>query len=90
MNKVKDVAWQRLITHLLNCHDVGINKLHCTFYLATKPIERLCIKVGRGHGDACVGTRDVGTRDEGLEDIKYGTRGRVERGRGGCGDDNDY
>ena len=43
---------------------------------------RLCIKVGRGHGNACVGTWDLGTRDEGLEDIKYGTRGRVGRGRG--------
>ena len=31
---------------------------------------------GRGHRDACVGTWDLGTRDEGLEDIKYGTRGR--------------
>ena len=37
---------------------------------------------GRGHRDACVGTWDLGTRDEGLQDIKYGTRGRVERGRG--------
>ena len=37
---------------------------------------------GRGRGDACVGTWDLGTRDEGLEDIKYGTRGRVGRGRG--------
>ena len=37
---------------------------------------------GQGHRDACVGTWDVGTRDEGLEDIKYGTRGRVGRGRG--------
>ena len=37
---------------------------------------------GRGHRDACVGTWDVGTRDEGLEDINYGTRGRVGRGRG--------
>ena len=36
---------------------------------------------GRGHRDACVGTWDFGTRDEGLEDIKYGTRGRVGRGR---------
>ena len=43
---------------------------------------RLCIKVGRGHWDAFVGTWDLGTRDEGLEDIKYGTRGRVGRGRG--------
>ena len=43
---------------------------------------RLCIKVGRGYRDACVGTWDVGTRDEGLEDINYGTRGRVGRGRG--------
>ena len=37
---------------------------------------------GQGRGDACVGTWDLGTRDEGLEDIKYGTRGRVGRGRG--------
>ena len=37
---------------------------------------------GRAHRDACVGTWDLGTRDEGLEDIKYGTRGRVGRGRG--------
>ena len=37
---------------------------------------------GWGHRDACVGTWDLGTRDEGLEDIKYGTRGRVRRGRG--------
>ena len=29
-----------------------------------------------------MGTCDLGTRDEGLEDIKYGTRGRVGRGRG--------
>ena len=29
-----------------------------------------------------MGTWDLGTRDEGLEDIKYGTRGRVGRGRG--------
>ena len=35
-----------------------------------------------GHRDACVETWDLGTRDEGLEDIKYGTRGRVGRGRG--------
>ena len=27
------------------------------------------------------GSKDLGTRDEGLEDIKYGTRGRVGRGR---------
>ena len=32
--------------------------------------------MGRGQRDACVGTWDLGTRDEGLEDIKYGTRGR--------------
>ena len=43
--------------------------------------------MGRGQGDGDVGTRvwglgDLGTRDEGLEDIKYGTRGRVGRGRG--------
>ena len=37
---------------------------------------------GQGRRDACVGTWDVGTRDEGLEDINYGTRGRVGRGRG--------
>ena len=48
-------------------------------------LKWLCIKVGRGHRDACVGTWDVETRDEGLEDINYGTRGRVGRGRGGRG-----
>ena len=37
---------------------------------------------GRGHRDVCVGTWDLGTQDEGLEDIKYGMRGRVGRGRG--------
>ena len=37
---------------------------------------------GRGHRDACVGTWDFGTRDEGLKEVKYGTRGRVGRGRG--------
>ena len=31
---------------------------------------------GWGHRDACVGTWDLGMSDEGLEDIKYGTRGR--------------
>ena len=36
--------------------------------------------MGRGHRDACVGTWDLVTRDEGLEDIKYGTWGRVGRG----------
>ena len=51
----------------------------------------------RGHWDACVGTCDSGTRDEGLGNIKYGTRGRVGRGRGtsntgtrGTRDVNDY
>ena len=37
---------------------------------------------GREHREACVGTWDLGTRDGGLEDIKYGTQGRVGRGRG--------
>ena len=37
---------------------------------------------GRGHRDACVGTWDLGTRDEGLEDIKYGKRGRQIQGHG--------
>ena len=37
---------------------------------------------GQGRRDACLGTGDLGTRDEGLEDIKYGTRGRVGRRRG--------
>ena len=40
---------------------------------------------GRGRGDACVGTWDLETPDEGLEDIKYGTRGRQKQGRRGCG-----
>ena len=35
------------------------------------------MKVGRGQGDG-----DIGTRVWGLEDIKYGTRGRVGRRRG--------
>ena len=39
---------------------------------------------GRGRGDACVGTWDLGSRDEGLEDIKYGTQGRQKQGRKGC------
>ena len=38
--------------------------------------------MGRGHEDALLGTWDLGTRDEGLDDIKYGTRERVGRGRG--------
>ena len=42
----------------------------------------LRIKLGRGHWDACVGSCDLETRDEGLRDIKYGTLGRVGRGRG--------
>ena len=40
---------------------------------------------GRGRRDACVGTWDLGTRDEGLQDIKYGTRGCQIQGRGGRG-----
>ena len=31
---------------------------------------------GRGLRDACVRTWDLEMQDEGLEDIKYGTRGR--------------
>ena len=44
----------------------------------------LCIKVGRGQGDGNVGRvcGDLGLGDEGLEDIKYGMRGRVGRGLG--------
>ena len=38
--------------------------------------------MGREHRDAIVGTWDLGTRDDGLEDIKYGTRGRVGRAHG--------
>ena len=41
----------------------------------------------RGQGDGDIGTLvwelwDLETRDEGLGDIKYGTWGRVGRGRG--------
>ena len=35
--------------------------------------QGLCIKVGRGHWDTCLGTWDWGTQDEGLGDIKHGT-----------------
>ena len=38
--------------------------------------------MGRGHRNACVKTWDLGTRDGGLDEIKYGTRGREGRGRG--------
>ena len=34
--------------------------------------SRLCIKVGRRQGDACVGTWDLGTRD-----VKYRDAGDV-------------
>ena len=47
----------------------------------------MCIKVGRGHGDVCVGTWDLGTRDEGLEDTKYGMQGcqkQEQRAHGMC------
>ena len=37
--------------------------------------------LGLGTWDLGLGTWDLGTRDEGLEDIKYGTRGRVGGGR---------
>ena len=72
----------------------AINKTRCygSVYLGVVVLSgcELCWAVyksgtgtrGRGHRDACVGTWDLGTRDEGLEDIKYGTRGRVGRGRG--------
>ena len=72
----------------------AINKTRCygSVYLGVVVLSgcELCWAVyksgtgtrGRGHRDACVGTWDLGTRDEGLEDIKYGTRGRVRRGRG--------
>ena len=48
------------------------------------PPPRLYIKVGRGQGEGDIGTRVLGLReaDEGLEDIKYGTHGRMGRGRG--------
>ena len=42
----------------------------------------LCIKVGRGHRDACVGTGTWERETRDLRTIKYGTRGRVGRGRG--------
>ena len=71
----------------------AINKTRCygSVYLGVVVLSgcELCWAVyksgtgtrGRGHRDACVGTGDLGTRDEGLKDIKYGTRGRVGRGR---------
>ena len=76
----------------------AINKTRCygSVYLGVVVLSgcELCWAVyksgtgtrGRGHRDACVGTGDLGTRDEGLEDIKYGTRGRVGLGRRDVGD----
>ena len=43
---------------------------------------------GRGHRDACVGTWDLEMQDEGLEDIKYGTRGRGNVWDGDAGTSN--
>ena len=57
--------------------------------LSWSVIVRLCIKVGWGQGDGDIGTRVSGlgtwTRDEGLEDIKYGTRGRQKQDAGDAG-----
>ena len=38
--------------------------------------------MGTGTSGRVCGDWDLGTRDEGLEEIKYGTRERVGRGRG--------
>ena len=46
----------------------------------TRELKGLCIKLGRGQWDACVGTWDLKTRGEGCGDIN-GTRGRM-----GCRD----
>ena len=76
----------------LGMQSVKLNFQTTVMFTQNQRMEKagLCIKVGRGQGDgdigtyrdACVGTWDLGTRDEGLEDIKYGTRGRVGRARG--------
>ena len=50
----------------------------------------LCIKVGWGHCNACVGTWDLQKRGEGLGDFKYGMRGCQIQGCVECGDGNDY
>ena len=61
----------------------GLHNSRVFYVQAHNPqTEGLCIKLGRGHWDAYVGTWDLGTRGEGRGDIKYGTRGRVGRGRG--------
>ena len=78
-----------LVFKHIYCYIVGSSRN--AFVVSIKElINWLCIKSGtrtrgRGHRDVCVGTWDLGTRDAGLEDIKYGTRGRVGRG---CGDVN--
>ena len=59
------------------------NALILQVYLFTAVYKTGAGTRGRGHWDACVRTCDLGTRDEGLGDIKYGTWGRVGRGRGG-------
>ena len=46
-----------------------------------RELKGLCIKLGRGHWDACVGTWDLRTQGEGRGDIN-GTQGRVGQDRG--------
>ena len=70
-------------------HLPGVPNLH-----VNRPLG-LCIKVGRGHGDACVGTwgretRDLGTSSMGRGDVWDGDAGLQTQGRRGRWDDNDY
>ena len=75
----------RLGTRLTNCTSITtITTIH-----TSPPPNRLCIKVGRGQGDKGTGTSGRVCGDLGLGDarrgtwgVKYGTRGRVGRGRG--------
>ena len=56
-------------------HDVQtvISRLKFAYCAGT---NKLCIKLGQGYWDVCVGTWDLGMRREGCGDIKHWTQGR--------------
>ena len=76
-----------MASQLSLCGFLGIDRVESTPFrhLAAAWLTGAVNKSGRGHRDSCVGTGDLGTRDDGLEDIKYGTRGSQIQGRRGRG-----